>query len=309
MELLQLYYFQTVARMEHMTKAAKELRIAQPALSKTIARLEEDLGVPLFDRQNRKIRLNAFGKAFLKNVDAALSALEEGRREVRDMAGAERGSIRLATTALNRLSGALGAFRAQHPEVKFHIIQIAPASSKDMVLMLENGEVDLCFTAAALDEPQIQERPVVNGKISLAVPYGHRLEARESITLHELSGESFVEYKQGHPFQKFNEEMCRTAGIKRQVVCEVDEPGALVSLVAAGMGVALVPNCKGDEIGKYSLVDIENPSFYRSFLIAWLEQRYMSEAARQFLQFVPEYFSRVQRPEQEAGVTVSPAPN
>lgn len=64
MELLQLQYFRTVARMEHMTKAAKELRIAQPALSKTIARLEEDLGVPLFDRQNRQIKLNEFGRAF-----------------------------------------------------------------------------------------------------------------------------------------------------------------------------------------------------------------------------------------------------
>ena len=82
MELLQLHYFQTVARMEHMTKAAKELRIAQPALSKTIARLEEDLGVQLFDRQNRQIKLNSFRKAFLKSVDTALSALEEGKRGV-----------------------------------------------------------------------------------------------------------------------------------------------------------------------------------------------------------------------------------
>lgn len=64
MEMLQLEYFRTVARLEHMTRAAQELHIAQPALSKTISRLEEDLGVPLFDRQNRQIRLNAFGKAF-----------------------------------------------------------------------------------------------------------------------------------------------------------------------------------------------------------------------------------------------------
>lgn len=71
------------------------------------------------------------------------------------MAGAERGSIRLATTALDRLTGALGAFRGLHPEVNFHIIQIGPADTKDMVYMLENGEVDLCFTTAELDEPQI----------------------------------------------------------------------------------------------------------------------------------------------------------
>ncbi len=69
MELLQLKYFQTVARLEHMTKAAEELHIAQPSLSKTIARLEKDLGVPLFDRQGRQITLNSFGKVFLKRVE------------------------------------------------------------------------------------------------------------------------------------------------------------------------------------------------------------------------------------------------
>ena len=71
-ELLQLHYFLKVAKLEHMTKAAQELRIAQPALSKTIARLEEDLGVPLFDRKGRNIRLNSFGKVYLKKVEMAL---------------------------------------------------------------------------------------------------------------------------------------------------------------------------------------------------------------------------------------------
>lgn len=80
MELLQLYYFRTVAKNQHMTNAAEELRIAQPALSKTIARLEEDLGVPLFDRQGRSIKLNTFGQAFLRKVETALNALEDGRK-------------------------------------------------------------------------------------------------------------------------------------------------------------------------------------------------------------------------------------
>jgi DNA-binding transcriptional LysR family regulator len=87
MELLQLHYFQTVARLEHMTKAAEELKIAQPSLSKTISRLEEDLGAPLFNRQGRNIRLNQFGKVFLTRVDRIFRELEEGKREIRDMAG------------------------------------------------------------------------------------------------------------------------------------------------------------------------------------------------------------------------------
>lgn len=296
MELLQLHYFQTVARMEHMTKAAKELRIAQPALSKTIARLEEDLGVQLFDRQNRQIKLNSFGKAFLKSVDTALSAIEEGKREVSDLAGMERGSIRIATTALSRLSRALGAFRTRYPEVNFRIVQIAPDAMMEMVQMLENGEVDLCFTAAALDEDNIREIPVLHAEVFLAVPHGHRLAGQTSITLQDVVGEAFIEYKAGHPFRKMNEEFCRLAGISRNVVCEVDEPAALASLVSAGLGAAFVPGCKGDEQPSFAMVRIEKPSCYRTFTVAWLERRYLSKAAREFRSFLIEYFGEFQGP-------------
>ncbi|MGG1879695.1 LysR family transcriptional regulator [Paenibacillus cisolokensis] len=298
MELLQLQYFRTVARMEHMTKAAKELRIAQPALSKTIARLEEDLGVPLFDRHNRQIKLNEFGRAFLKSVDKALSVLEEGRREVADLAGMEKGTIRLATTVLNRLSKALGAFRAAHPEVNFRIVQIAPGSMMDMVEMLENGEVDLCFNGASLEEERIRELPVLRAEVFLAVPSGHRLEGRDCIALREVEGEPFIEYKAGHPFRKMNDENCEAAGIRRDVVCEVDEPEALSSLVGAGLGVAFVPGCKGDDKPPYSLVRIESPSCYRTFSVAWLERRYLSKAAVLFREFLVDYFSRLQEPVQ-----------
>ena len=85
-------------------------------------------------------------------------------------------------------------------------------------------------------------------------------------------GEAFIEYKEGHPFRKMNEEFCRLAGISRDVVCEVDEPAALGSLVAAGLGAAFVPGCKGDEEPPYAMVRIEKPSCYRTFTLAWLER-------------------------------------
>src|SRR5688572_20754944 len=104
MELLQLKYFLTVAKLEHVTKAAQELHIAQPALSRTIQRLEEeDLGVPLFDRKARQIRLNPFGKAFEAKAKAAIHLLEEGRREVEDLAGLKQGRIHLAVMNMEQV--------------------------------------------------------------------------------------------------------------------------------------------------------------------------------------------------------------
>ena len=119
MELLQLKYFQTVAKLEHITKAAEVLQIAQPSLSKTITRLENDLGVPLFDRHNRQIKLNHFGKMFLQRVDKALMELEEGQREVQELAGLKKGSITLASSISKILPELMRGFMSKYPDVHF----------------------------------------------------------------------------------------------------------------------------------------------------------------------------------------------
>lgn len=291
MELLQLQYFRTTARLEHMTKAAEQLHIAQPALSKTISRLEEDLGVPLFDRANRQIRLNAFGKAFLNKVEAALSLLEEGQQEITDMAGLERGTISIATNVLNRLTPAIIAFREQYPEVRFRINQIAPAETSTIADLLDQGSVDLGFGPMSLDRQGIKVLPVLQAEVFLAVPRGHRLEHESSIVLQQVAEDPFIEYKVGHPFREINDEISRKAGIQRTIVCEVEEPAALGSLVEAGLGVAFVPGCKGDEIPKFTRLHIEGTDNRRAFSVAWNETRYQSKAASAFQQFLVEYFA------------------
>lgn len=287
MELLQLRYFQTVARKEHMTKAAQELRIAQPALSKTISRLEEDIGVPLFDRHGGRIRLNSFGKVFLDKVEMALALLDEGRKEVAEMSGLEQGSIHLATSTLDRLSDALCEFLVFYPEVQFKITQ---ASMEEMTHLVETGEVDMCFTALPIDRPDISAMPVLKEDVYLAVPQGHRLAGRKSIRLSELAEEPFIGYKEELPFQKMNDLFFQEAGIIPNFVCRVDEPTAIASLVRAGLGVALVGNCGGPN-SPLQLLHIESPVCQRHFRVAWHEKRYLSLAARKFRDFLIEYFA------------------
>ena len=121
MDLLQLKYFQTVARLEHMTQAAHQLCIAQSSLSQTIAHLEKDLGVPLFDRQGRQIRLNPFGRALLRYGEHIFGELEDARHEIADLADRERGRIALSVVLPQILLDLLGTFRALHPHVSFHL--------------------------------------------------------------------------------------------------------------------------------------------------------------------------------------------
>ncbi|RIX50232.1 LysR family transcriptional regulator [Paenibacillus nanensis] len=288
MELLQLQYFRTVARLEHMSKAAQDLHIAQPALSKTIARLEKDLGVPLFDREGRQIRLNPFGKAFLNKVEAALALLEEGQREVADLAGMEHGSIHLAAPTVDRLSDPLNAFVALHPNVQFRITQ---ASVHEMAHLIESGQVDLCFTPFNMDRPHFSSLPVMQEEVYLAVPPGHRLAGQRSVHLNEVANEPFIGYKEGFHFQMMNENFLRSAGISPNFVCRVDDAASIAKLVSAGLGVALVGNCGGSE-SRLHLLTIESAVCRRQFQFVWHNQRYLSKAAHCFIDFVSRHFKR-----------------
>ncbi|TKI57162.1 LysR family transcriptional regulator [Brevibacillus antibioticus] len=288
MELLQLHYFRTVAKWQHMTKAAQELRIAQPALSKTIARLEEDVGVPLFDRERGRIRLNTFGKAYLERVDKALNLLEEGQKVVSDLAGMEHGRIHLATSTLDLLSEPLGKFLALHPDVHFQITQ---ATIEEMATLLESGEVDICFTHLPIRVPDILTTPVLKEDIHVAVPRTHRLAKQTSIRLSELAEESFIGYREDFPIQMLYDQFFQKAGITPKFACRVDDPGSIQKLVRAGLGIALYGCINREEDPHLVMVPIKNPICQRHFQMIRHEKRYLSLAARKFCDFIIQYFA------------------
>lgn len=288
MELLQLQYFRTVARMEHMTRAAQELLIAQPALSKTIARLEDDVGVPLFDRQSGRIRLNAFGRAFLHKVEAALNLLEEAKREVAELAGLEQGNIRISTSTLTMLTDPIREFLDLHPNVN---MQITHASSQEeMARTIESGEADIGFSAMPIDGDGLVQARVMSEELFLVVPRKHRLADRPAVRLADAAEEPFVGYKEGFVFQETNEALFRQAGIAPRFVCRVDEPAAVLSLVRAGLGVALF-GCADPDDPELVYLPIERPVCRRDYWLIWTEKRYLSLAARKFIDFTVNFFT------------------
>ncbi|MFT9846035.1 LysR family transcriptional regulator [Aneurinibacillus sp. REN35] len=293
MELLQLQYFRKVARLEHMTKAAQELHIAQPALSKTISRLEKELGVPLFDRKGRHISLNEYGKTFLHKVESALTTLEEGRMEIQDLAGMEQGRISVATTNHKCFSEIIGSFIISNPHVK---LQITQASEKEKVQQLRNGDIDFCITFPPIEEAGIEGLAFPSEEILLAVPHTHRFANRRSITLRELSDDPFICIKQGNSFRNMTDEFFRTAGCNPNIMCEVDEHAAVIYFIRAGIGVGFLPETlieKGETF--YHTLHIDQPVCQRTYQIAWLKGRYLSLAARNFRDFLVRDFTDMLR--------------
>ncbi|MFI6796754.1 LysR family transcriptional regulator [Streptosporangium canum] len=284
MDLLSLRYFQAVARHEHISKAADELRIAQPSLSRTIARLEADLGVPLFDRHGRRIRLNRFGAAFLRRVDRALAELDDARRELTDAAGLTRGSVSLASETLLTITEPVKSFIAEHPGVAVRLFQATP---EVMAGRLSEGQVDFCLASEVLDGPGLGHDELVREEVMLAVPLGHRLAGRREVTMAELAGEPVVTTRPGTWQRTLAERLFSEAGLELAVACEIDEATTAIEMVSAGLGVGFGPawyfrSPLAASRAPFSPVRLAAPGAERVLRLYWRQGAYVSEAARRF---------------------------
>lgn len=288
MELLQLQYFIAVARLEHMTEAAHSLHVTQSSLSKTIQRLEEDLGVPLFDRTGRKLRLNESGNRFLQRAQRALFELEQGKQEIRDLSSLEADTLELAVTTASTLPGILREFRKKLPAVHFHVQML---SMQEMITLLQRGEVDFCLSSPPVREAEIECRIVYADRIRVAVPYGHRLANRGSLSLLELRDEWFVGVKRGYGIRDLVDTVCLSAGFAPHYVYEGDEPARLVALVEAGIGLAFIPDTAKIPQDQIVLIPVEDYELIREIALLWNSNRYISRAGLIFREVVAEYFA------------------
>lgn len=289
MELLQLQYFIEVARLEHVTEAARNLHVTQSSLSKTIHRLEEDLGVALFDRTSGKLRLNEFGRKFLRRAEKALLELEQGRQELKDLSSLEYSTLELAVNTASTLPNILREFRKKIPEIHFHVQML---TTQEMVTLLERGEVDFCLSSPPIQGEDIECQIVCTDPILIAVPSGHRLAKRESISLIELKDEWFVGVRRGYGTRDWIDSVCQSVGFEPQYVYEGDEPARLSALVEAEIGIAFMPGTAKKARERIRYIPVEDQELVREIALLWHKSRYISWAAQQFREIVIKYFQR-----------------
>jgi LysR family transcriptional activator of glutamate synthase operon len=292
MELLQLQYFLTVARLEHVTEAARSLHVSQSSLSKTIQRLEEDLGVPLFDRIGRKLRLNEFGSRFLRRAEKALFELEQGKQEISDFSRPEHGTLELAVTTASTLPNILREFRKKRPYIQFHVQML---TTQDMVALLHRGEVDFCLSSPPIQGDDIECQIVYIDPILVAVPKGHRLAERSSVSLSDLKDEWFVGVKRGYGTRDLVDSICQSAGFTPKYVYEGDEPARLSTLVEAEIGIAFIPSTARFSREQIKYLQIENHELVREIALLWNRSRYISRAALEFREVVEAYFGALSK--------------
>ncbi|SFE88732.1 DNA-binding transcriptional regulator, LysR family [Paenibacillus catalpae] len=294
MEFLQLKYFQAVARHEHITKAAKELNVSQPSLSNSINRLEKRLGVPLFERQGRHVKLNAFGKTYLRRVERAFLELEEGEREITDMAGLEHGTVSISVTLPYVLPMMLKEFLTLHPHIR--IIQRQLGSVLEMRSELENADIDFCISTTQINGPDIEWLTLAEEELCLTVPKGHRFASRESISLIEAEDEPFIALSSRSNFREITDGFCRKAGFEPHVAFELEEVSSIQTLVEMGLGITFtLPLSLGNRASSPGTVQLKitDPTCRRTFGIAWNRKHYLSQAAVHFRDFAISFFGKL----------------
>ncbi|HYZ15854.1 MAG TPA: LysR family transcriptional regulator [Candidatus Acidoferrum sp.] len=292
----QLLYFRTAAQYEHVTRAADELEVSQSAVSRAIAQLEDELGVPLFERKKRGVGLNRFGQLFLEHVVRAHGELEEGRRALADAAGSAQGVVALGflhSLGVDTVPRLLKAYRRHHPSVRFELQQDA---GDTLMERLEDGTIDLCLSMPELSERRaVRWAALVQERLVLAVPRDHILAERRSVRLTELSeSNAFVACKPGNSLRTIFDQVCATASLKPTIAFEGTDVATLRGLVAAGLGIAILPSAQRRASGIREVPISPGPPV-RKIGIAWIVDRYLSRAAADFRDFVIEQMPTVFR--------------
>ncbi|WP_052848763.1 LysR family transcriptional regulator [Streptomyces avicenniae] len=237
----RLAQFAAVARHEHITQAARELAVPQSTVSRTMARLEADLGVPLLARHGRTVSLTRAGRDFAQAVERALAELERAAEAVRTDADPAAGKVAfgfLHTMGPETVPGLLRDFRKEHPRIRFVLVQ---SYGEDMIERMRAGELDLCLTSPVPEAPDLVTRRLDEQRLHLVVPADHRLAGRRRVRLAEAADERFVTLEPGFGLRRLTESLCEQAGFRPRVAFEGEEPETLRGLVAAGLGVALLP--------------------------------------------------------------------
>jgi DNA-binding transcriptional LysR family regulator len=290
MELRQLAYFVAVVDEAHFTRAAERLRVAQPAVSQQIRRLEAELGERLLHRDRRTVTLTPAGEALLPYARAALAQVEHGQQAVAALRGLVTGQLRVGLVMPlpdRRVIRAIGAFGRRYPGIELTLVEDETDALLDG---LAAGNLQTAFIGlgpgqeppANLDTVVVAREPAV-----LVVHPRHPLATRGSVPLSVLRDEPVVTLTQASRLRGILEAFCRQEGFTPRIVAETSDLNVMVQLVAEDVGVALMPRSGREDVTDVVAVPITRPTIDRRIILVW-RRGATPPAARAFITLARE---------------------
>lgn len=294
MELSQLEYFKVAARHSSFTQAAEALHITQPALSKSVSRLEKELGAALFDRGGGPLQLTSAGRAFLVWCNRALSAIDSGVREVGDMNGAVTGSVRVAVSEAVYINHLSRDFLKANPNVS---IECHLLTHNQMRTALHEGTVDFTVSRGPLFGPDISWRPVYEENLAVLMSSEHALAKKRSLRLEELAHEFFLMGDLSNDMTSFVYDLCYQAGFTPTIRYEGHESdvAGMMSVLPDSVMLVYSSTTHGVKVSAPALtnliaVPVEDDIRLEPIGMGFRSNCYRSRAVQAFYEMVSGYY-------------------
>ena len=283
MEITQLRYFLEVASTQHITKSAEKLHIAQPALSQSIKRLEDSLGVPLFVSKGRNIKLTRYGEYLQTKAKPLIEDFDAIPTQLKRIANIDNTTIHINVLAASSMvTEAIIKFKEHHDHVNFELLQIN-----------DNSLFDIDITTKMFYQSQNNDNlRICNEKIFLAVPRKSEYAKHDSIKLSDVSEMGFICLSGSKQFRAICDKFCQHVGFKQNIIFESDNPSAVRNMIAANMGVGFWPEFTWGEVdrNKVKLVEVEDFVFSRDIIITKNLNKTDNSVVEKFFDFLADFF-------------------
>lgn len=283
MELHQIRYFCAIVDSGSFSRAALLTHVSQPSLSQQIRKLEDELGARLFDRLGRSVRLTDLGQTFLPRARAVLRELEAARGDVADQKESMSGTVAVGvipTVAPYLLPPHLTAFSRKFPQAQISIVEeITPV----LLERVRAASIDLAILALPVRGQEFESFPILTEPLFAAVPKNHRLARLSALSLRDLRAEPFLLLRDGHCFRENALAACDRARLHPQIVFESGQFSSLLSMVAAGMGVSIVPQMAIDKKSHCTYIRLADEHAVRTIGAVRLRGRSFSRIQNAFL--------------------------
>ena len=289
MELAKLRYFYTVAKLGHVTRAAEEIHIAQPALTKAIKQLEEELGVPLFYKKGRNIHPTVFGEYLKGKLETVFSQLDSIPAELESLKKEQRHTVKLNVLAASTtVTEAVIAYKKRNQDIIFQLIR--NESETDCDISIATDMADLSSLPPVIKTQTMEE------KIYLAVPKNSRYAGKESIALAEVKDEGFIHMAGSRLFCAICDRFCLNAGFKPHISFESDSLMAVKNIIGAHAGVGFWPEYSWGKVSSdVTLLPISDQDCKRTLTLSLHNSPLPSTLAGEFYGYLVKFLQKRQR--------------
>lgn len=282
-------YFVEVVNEGGMTNASKSLYIAQPTISKAVKDIEKELGMPLFDRSKRELKLTDAGQVFYQKCKEILALYNNLPVEINSLLGLETGHISIGLSAvmnMNKFIHILGEFHKLYPNITYNLVE---NGGKMIESQLVNDEIDIGITTLPVDVTIFNSIPLYQEDLKLVLNKEHHLAHRKTVEMKELANEDFILFNEDFYLNDKIREAAKNAGFIPKTISKISQWNFIENLLNAHLGVSILPdNIVRMLDSNFKHIKINDSAMKWELGVIWKKDKYLSHATRQWIDFMSQ---------------------